>query len=206
LTTPGEPTRDPDRGTSLTLLCRLRDGDEAAWARLVYLYGPLVRHWAGRRGVTGADADDVAQEVFRAVAAGLDGFRRDRPGDTFRGWLCGVTRLVLLRHAEQSRRQPRADGGTDALRIMQALPDLPDEDDPPTERAALYRRGLELVRGEFEVPTWQMFWGVVVDGRAPADVAAERGVSPAAVRQAKSRVLRRLKEELGEVLDRPPFG
>jgi len=40
-----------------------------------------------------------------------------------------------------------------------------------------------------------------VDNRAQADVAAEMGVSSAAVRQAKSRVLRRLREELGDVLE-----
>ena len=63
-----------------------------------------------------------------------------------------------------------------------------------------YRRGLELVRGEFEERTWQMFWLVVVEDRLPADVAAQLGVSPAAVRKAKSRVLHRLKEEVGDLI------
>lgn len=197
---------DADARTSLTLLGRLRGDEPDAWSRLVFLYAPLVRGWAARRGVVGADAEDVEQEVFRAVAGGLAAFRRDRPGDTFRGWLFGVTRHALLHHHRRAGRQPRAGGGTDCRERLDAVaaPEpaecLPDDGDSPDEATALYRRGLELVKGEFEGRTWQMFWQHVVDGRTPADVAADAGVSPAAVRQAKSRVLRRLREELGDLM------
>jgi RNA polymerase sigma-70 factor (ECF subfamily) len=194
-----------DRGTSLTLIQQLRVNDPAAWSRLVFLYGPLVRYWASRRGVTGADADDVSQDVFQAVVGGLATFRRDRPGDTFRGWLCGITRYVLLRHSQRTDRQPRAAGGTEARLHLNAVPDLyadsADEDDPPAELGALYNRGLALVRADFEERTWTMFWQHTVDGRSVADVAADMGVSPAAVRQAKSRVLRRLREQIGDLVD-----
>jgi RNA polymerase sigma-70 factor (ECF subfamily) len=64
----------------------------------------------------------------------------------------------------------------------------------------LYRRALELVRAEFEPRTWELFWLTAVEGRPPVDVAAERGLTPAAVRQAKSRVLRRLREEVGDLI------
>jgi RNA polymerase sigma-70 factor (ECF subfamily) len=57
------------------------------------------------------------------------------------------------------------------------------------------------VRDEFEERTWQAFWLTAVEGRPADDVAADLGVSAAAVRKAKSRVLHRLKEELGELLD-----
>ncbi len=57
-------------------------------------------------------------------------------------------------------------------------------------------RALELVRGEFEVTTWQAFWRTTVDGQNPADVGRELGLSAGAVRQAKYRVLRRLRQEM----------
>lgn len=41
---------------------------------------------------------------------------------------------------------------------------------------------------------------VAIADRSPADVAPELGLSPKSVRQAKSRVLRRLREELGELI------
>src|SRR5262249_5466791 len=72
----------PDRSTSLTLLERLRGRDEAAWHNLLRLYAPLVDRWCGHCGVRGQDADDVRQEVFQAVALGLDNFRREEKGDT----------------------------------------------------------------------------------------------------------------------------
>ena len=56
-------------------------------------------------GLQGADADDVRQEIFHAVSVSLPAFHRDRPGDTFRGWLRGITRNKLLDHF---RRQKRA--------------------------------------------------------------------------------------------------
>jgi RNA polymerase sigma-70 factor (ECF subfamily) len=65
--------------TSLSLLERVKADDQQAWQRLVGLYTPLVCHWCARWQVTGADADDVAQDVFLAVAAGIEKFQRPRP-------------------------------------------------------------------------------------------------------------------------------
>jgi RNA polymerase sigma-70 factor (ECF subfamily) len=65
----------------------------------------------------------------------------------------------------------------------------------------LYRRALELVRAEFEPRTWDMFWQTVAEDRDAAAVAEQFGVSEAAVRKAKSRVLRRVKEEVGDAAE-----
>src|SRR6266852_2326662 len=143
---------------------------------MVQLYTPLVYHWCARGGVGGEDAQDVSQEVFRAAATSMDHFRRERAGDTFRGWLRGITRNVLREHYRRRGRQPQAAGDTDA----------------PSEIHGLHRRALDLIRKEFEERTWRAFWQTAIEGRCPVDVAVEQGVSPAAIRMAKSRVLRRL--------------
>jgi RNA polymerase sigma-70 factor (ECF subfamily) len=191
------------QATPSSMLVRARTNDPAAWRRLVELYTPLVRYWCGRGGVRQGDAEDVAQEVFAAAASGLPRFRHDRPGDTFRGWLRGVTRNCVLSHFRRSRGRPLAEGGSDAWQNLAAVPD-PLADEATNEEAEvgqLYRSALELVRGEFEARTWQAFWRTAVDGRSPAALSAEMDMTPAAIRQAKSRVLRRLKEELGDLLD-----
>ena len=205
--TPGpDDTPVPAAGsrTSSSLLQRIRNRDEDAWARMVRLYTPLVCHWCARRGVVGADADDLAQEVFQAALTGLERFHRDRPGDSFRAWLRGITRNLLLTHHQRRAAQPQARGGTDALvrlgEVAARVPPEADEEDEPSEVRALYRRALELVRGEFEERTWHLFWQAGMEGRAPAEVAAEMGVTPAAVRKAKSRVLHRLQHEVGDLL------
>jgi RNA polymerase sigma-70 factor, ECF subfamily len=189
--------------TPLSLLERARTNDQQAWSRLTALYRPLVLFWCRQAHCPAADLEDVAQEVFAGVAAGLSGFRRDRPSDSFRGWLRGITRnqVLLYFRRNQGRRQP--EGGSDALSRLQDLPDpLPDSvDEEAQEISQLYRRVVEQVRGEFEEHTWHMFWRTVIDSRPASAVAEELGVSPAAVRQAKSRVLRRLRQEMGELLE-----
>jgi RNA polymerase sigma-70 factor (ECF subfamily) len=171
---------------------------------MVQLYTPLVHHWAVRGGVRGADVEDVAQEVLQAAATHMHNFRRDRPGDSFRGWLRGITRNMVLQHFRRSGRNPRGSGGTDALVQLNAVADATagseDDEDPAEELDGLRRRALELVRGEFEERTWRAFWMTVVESRSPADIAAEMGVSPTAIRMAKSRVLRRLKETIGDLI------
>ena len=195
---------NPRRTTSLTLLERLRANDRDAWSVMVTLYTPLVRHWCLAGGLQPTDVDDVVQEVCRAALSGLANFRRDRPGDTFRGWLRTITRTAVSLHFRRSARVPVASGGSVAFARLQEVADpaaeLP-EDDPSDEIRGLHRRALELVRGEFEDRTWQMFWLTAVEDREPADVAPRFGVTQVAVRKAKSRVLRRLREEIGDLLD-----
>jgi RNA polymerase sigma-70 factor (ECF subfamily) len=189
--------------TPLSLLERARANDQDAWGRLAALYRPLVRFWCRQARCPAAEVEDVAQEIFAAVAAGLPGFRRDRPGDTFRGWLRGIARNQVLLYFRRNQGQPRPEGGSDALRRLQDVAEpLPEAGEGEAEEVSqLYRRAVEQVRGEFEERTWQMFWRTVVDGRSPPALAEELGVTAAAVRQAKSRVLRRLKQEMGELLE-----
>ena len=197
-----DPAKTP--GTSVTLLQRLRDNEPEAWHTMVQLYTPLIYHWCARGGVRGADTEDVVQEVLRAAATSLDKFRREREGDSFRAWLRGITRNMVLLHFRRTNRQPKASGGTDAFvqlqEVAEAATPAPEDDDPPSELEALRRRALELVRSQVEERTWQAFWLSAIEEHSPSEVAASLGVSAAAVRMAKSRVLHRLKEQFGELI------
>ena len=190
--------------TSSDLLARARASDPAAWERLVTLYAPLVFHWCRRWDLQEQDVHDVFQEVFQAVASHLAAFRKRGEGDTFRGWLRTITRNKIHDHFRRLGREPAGAGGTDAhLRLMalpQAQPAESEPDDSDAERA-LFFRALELIRSEFEERTWQAFWRITVDGRLPKDVANELSMSPGAVRVAKCRVLHRLREELGDLIE-----
>jgi len=102
--------------TSLTLLERAKANDEAAWQRLRSLYAPLVYYWCRKAGVPDRDIADVGQDVFLSVAQKLGGFRRDRPGDTFRGWLRTITCSRIADLRRRAGREPQATGGSDAQR------------------------------------------------------------------------------------------
>ena len=194
------PTRGGENSTPLSLLEQMRANDPAAWSRLIGLYQPLVHYWCTRGGVRPADTEDVAQEVFAAAAKSVDHFRRDQPGDTFRGWLRGVTRHCVQMHFRRNLGRPAAEGGSDAWNALQAIADPLIDSDEEAEVGQIYRRALDLVRTEFEERTWQAFWLTAVEGRSTAAVADEFGLSTAAIRQAKSRVLRRIKDELGDLI------
>ncbi len=193
----GLGSQDP---TSRSLLLRIKANDQDAWRRLVGLYSPLVSHSCRQWGAPDDDLPDLVQEVFAAVARGLGAYRADIPGATFRGWLRTIARNKLYDHL---RRGPaHGEGGSAALVRLQELPDDDGADlsEGDTEVMALYRRAVEQVRYQFEERTWRAFWKVAIEDRSPADVATELGLSPNGVRQAKSRVLRRLKEELGDLI------
>lgn len=187
--------------TSLTLLQEARAGNPHSWARLVGIYSPLVRHWCRRWGLQPADVEDLTQEVFAAVARHLGRFRKEQPADTFRAWLRGITRNKLLEAARRHRDRPTATGGSDAWRLLEEIPvtDPADSPEDADQVSNLFHQVLGLIREEFEPRTWQAFWRVTVDEQAVADVAADLGISPNAVRVARCRVLRRLREELGEL-------
>lgn len=188
--------------TSLSLLDQARQKNPEAWHRLLYLYTPLVHHWCHAWGARGPDADDIRQEVFQAVALHMTSFRRDRDGDSFRGWLRVIARRKFLDHCRRQEVQPLAQGGSAAQLALLNVPEPTDlgDDDPPQQIQSLHQRALELVRSQFEERTWQAFWRSAVEGHSPVDVGRDMGMTPAAVRKAKSRVLHRLKEELGELL------
>ncbi len=190
--------------TSHSLLSEARKDDPAAWTRLVGLYAPLVAAWCRRWRVADQDMVDILQEVFAAVARSLVRFHKHQSADTFRGWLWTISRNKVRDYYRRKAAEPAAAGGTEAaLRLSQvpdpeALLDGGDSADDPAFGEVL-QRALTAIRGEFHAQTWQAFWRVVVDGRCTADVALELNMNPGAVRVCKSRVLSRLRRELGDL-------
>jgi RNA polymerase sigma-70 factor (ECF subfamily) len=210
MTEASEPIRSREEpqsstATSRSLLERLKADDAEAWDRLVVLYAPMVYRWCRRWDLRDQDITDILQDVFQAVATHIATFRKEQAGDTFRGWLRTIAHSKVQDHFRRMGREPGGVGGTDAQIRLASLPAArvdEDEDEDSHEETAerlLLSRGLDLIRDEFEERTWKAFWWTAVDGRDTKDVALELGMSPGAVRVAKSRVLHRLRAELGEL-------
>jgi RNA polymerase sigma-70 factor (ECF subfamily) len=208
-----DPNVDPGSGKTSeshpsiasSLLMRLKTQDGEAWRGLVRLFGPEVYGWCRRAGLQPHEAEDVVQQVWLAVARNLGSFRRDLPGQSFRGWLWRIAENKLRDHWRGRTSQPRAAGGTSAQQRLLQTPEPEDSNSshpgPGGEAGAIYLRALELIREEFTERTFQAFWQVTIDGRLPADVAVELDMSIGAVYVAKSKVLRRLREAFGDLMD-----
>jgi RNA polymerase sigma-70 factor (ECF subfamily) len=196
------PEERASTSTSRSLLARINTNDAAAWDRLVTLYTPLVWHWCRKMDLPGQEIADVLQEVFQSVAAHIRTFHRDRPGDTFRGWLRTITRNKVHDYFRIHNREPQAAGGSEARAWWSQLPGSDSRSEAPEEQERydqLFHQALALIKAEFQETTWRAFWRVVVEGQSPQLVAQELNISPGAVRVAKCRVLHRLRLELGDL-------
>jgi RNA polymerase sigma factor (sigma-70 family) len=191
---------DEAPSTRPSLLIRLRDpGDELAWTEFTEIYGPLVHRLARRRGLQDADAQDLVQDVFRAVARAIERYDPDPDRGSFRGWLSRIARNLIINLLAAQRRHPRGTGDTDMQRLLEERPDLTGEDSALFE--AEYRRRLiawatDRIRGEFSEPAWQAFWQAGVEGRPPKEVAEALGMSLGTVYQYKSRAVVRIRREV----------
>lgn len=180
--------------TSATLLERVRHrDDEAAWRRFVLLYTPLFYSWCAEIGLQGADAADLVQEVFTLLVQKLPEFDYD-PNKKFRAWLHTVLRN---KWREKHRRRSPLLLGAEA----EELPEKSEVFGEVEYRRHLVGRALELIRNDFQEATWTAWQEFVVKGRPAAAVALELNVSVHSVYLAKSRVLRRLRQELNGLLD-----
>lgn len=187
--------------TSASLLERVRRLDGDAWERLCALYSPVVYGWCRRAGLQESDAADVVQNVFRSVLRGIGDFRGKTRVGSFRGWLWAITRNEVRLFYRTQGSVPQALGGSEAQRRFAEQPDGTTdldaaEPDSAQTRRRVVHRALELVRGDFSKSTWAAFSQISFEGRSISEVAANLGMAENAVRQAKFRVLRRLREEL----------
>jgi RNA polymerase sigma-70 factor (ECF subfamily) len=191
--------------TSVSLLDRLKAArpDASDWNLLQGIYLPLISRWLGRVPGLGAEADDLAQEVFIVVIRELPRFERGREG-SFRAWLRQVTVNRVRTHRRKGRKRPvtgidPADGFLDSLADPNG--DLAREWDADHDRH-VFQKLLAIVQPDFSATTWDAFRRFAVDGVPAARVAEEMKLSVNAVIQAKSRILKRLREEAGELLAR----
>ena len=191
--------------THPSLLFRARAGDESAWADLTRLYRPLLVGWLRLQSVPADATDDVVQDILLAVVRQLPGFDHSGRRGAFRAWLRTIAHRRACDFWEGRRRDARlAAGAADALaRLADTGSDLNRVWDEEHDRYVL-RCLLDLMDLEFEPTTARAFRRVALDGASGEEAARELGLSVGAVYAARSRVLRRLREEAAGLIDDLP--
>jgi RNA polymerase sigma-70 factor (ECF subfamily) len=190
--------------TSVSLLERLAGAPtDADWRRLDELYRPLLRGWVARVGVPASDVDDLVQDVLLVVVRKISGFERRGQG-AFRTWLRTILANRVGDYFSKQKHLPTATGDSDFLRRLDKLesPDsalsrLWDREHDEHVAAALIKR----VQGDFSPVTWEAFRRHVTKGEPAVEVAKALDLSLNSVLLAKSRVLKRLRQELAGLVD-----
>lgn len=184
--------------TRASLILRLPDAaDVSAWDEFVAVYGPLVFRVARQRGFQAADAEDLVQEVFLAVARQVREWL-DRPDrGRFRAWLLRIARNIAV---NLLTRKPFGATGRGGDIAHDELTEIPEEaDDLSSEfgveyRREVYRWAAEQVRQAVSPATWQAFELTHVAGIPIAEAARRLNISVGNVYIGRSRVMNRMRE------------
>jgi RNA polymerase sigma-70 factor, ECF subfamily len=184
----------PTRGS---LLAAAIGSEPEAWQKLVTLYEPRISLWCRGQGLDQPATSDVIQDTWISVARGLARFRSQPGHGAFRAWL---HQIVRRRIADYRRREGHAPGAVGGSSFTMRLAELPFEGEPRSDASAkpevAVGRAMAIVQREVEPKTWQAFWMCVVDQLSTEEVAKLLEMTPANVRQCRSRVLRRLRQSM----------
>ncbi len=193
-----EPTTRP------SLILRLRDrDDEAAWAEFAEMYGPLIYRVARQKGLQDADARDLCQDVFQAVASAIERWDPNPDKGRFRAWLFRIVRNIMVNFFDSRRRHLNGSGRTSIQELLDAVPAGDSEIDScftDEYKRRVFQWAAARVKGEFTEATWQAFWATGVENCPVPDVAARLGITAGAVYVARSRVLSRLRNRVEQLL------
>lgn len=205
----------PERETLQTrasLVAGLQAGEEDRWQEFFQLYGPLIRRFALKAGLTEIEADEVMQETAIAVARHVPKFRYDPKVCRFKTWLLNQT---VWRVKDQIKKRHRQEvwiarggevGAASAAKVESTrtgtIERTPDSKGAELDqlwdvewRENLLMTALRKVKMQFSDRQFQMFDLNVLKGWQAGEVAESLGVSLASVYLAKHRIGAALKKE-----------
>ncbi len=183
--------------TRVSLLLRLRDRtDKLSWQDFHDRYGELLYRFARARGASAVDAEDIVQEVEMYLFKAMEGFEYDAAKGRFRAYLRSAVVHAAGRRAAKEARQGEA-VDPEAFDYLTAVREANEDDRWEREwRLHRLRWALRQVAPEFAKKTLEAFQLHVLADRPARETAQQLGLSEASVYQAKSRILKRVKERL----------
>lgn len=185
-----------DESTRPSIFLRLEGGEvtrELGWDEFTNRYSSIIRSFAMSRGLDWSDAEDVVQEVLIAFLRRSPSFVYDTQKGQFRGYLRTMTLNAIRRRGRRAARQ------------QQVTQKLASEQETSTSdqvawdlqwTAHLVSEGLREIRPRFDEQTLEIFERVAVRGEPVSSVASAMSMTPEAIRQAKFRVAKAVREEI----------
>jgi RNA polymerase sigma-70 factor (ECF subfamily) len=186
-------------------LDRLRDrSDQRDWERFVELYRRLITMWMVRAGVAESDRDDLLQEVLTTLVQNVAAFEHNGRAGAFRSWLKALVIHRVLnycRHKNRTVLMSMGPGDESQITELMIEDQMLTANWEQEHDEFVLKQLLELVSDDFARSTWLAFRRTAIEGSAPTLVARELGLSVNAVLIAKSRVLKRLRQEAAGLVD-----
>jgi RNA polymerase sigma-70 factor (ECF subfamily) len=196
-----KPTHEPTRAS---LILRLQDAEDvAAWDEFAAIYGPVVFNVALSRGFQAADADNLVQEVFMAVASSISKWLHRDDRGSFRAWLLRIARNAAVDMITQKATRSLGRDGSEALAHLVNLPApsaISSDLDLECERL-VFQWASERVRKSVAEHTWQAFWLTSIEELSVEEAAAQLDTRPGNIYFARSRVMARIKELVQQYQD-----
>lgn len=193
--------------TNASLLDRLRDLDDAeSWNRFYVTYARVVHGLARRRGLTDAESEDVAQEVFKRIADTIQTFEiTGRPG-SFRSWLFQLVRWRADDKLRERERQPdnipfqERSRSTLGSSVLRTPPPMDADQALETEaRRQLLHAALERLKHRLNPRDLQIFHLLAFDDWPVRKVARFFRLTSASVYVIRHRVGRQLRQEISSL-------
>jgi len=181
--------------TNMDLLLQLKSDEtvnrEMGWGIFVDRYGPIICGFARNAGLPSSEADDIMQNVLFNFFRVTDKFEYDPSKGRFRGYLKRIT-LNAIRQRYRKRREQNLD--THGMRVAE---DPRDELEAAFDREwaeHLLSEAMTEARPKFEPKTWEAFELYGRRGMSAQRAGERLDMKAEAVRHAKSRVMRAVRE------------
>ncbi|MCA9191360.1 MAG: sigma-70 family RNA polymerase sigma factor [Planctomycetales bacterium] len=190
-----------DPSTSVSLLIRLQDGEnpraQEDWNRFVALYTPLLVMWMRRRRVQEADVADLVQSIFVKLHQALPKLQID-PSRRFRGYLFTTSVNAYRDFLSKQKKQPLSIQELEnAVATAQSDSSLFEEE----HRDFLLRAAFDAMKDLLSERDWEICHRSYVKEESLVDIAQALGLTMNQVYLARSRGIKKVKEQLQDLLD-----
>ena len=191
--------------TRRTLLSRVRNpDDQESWEDFFKTYSRLVYSVALKARLSDAEAQDVVQETFIALARQMPKFRYDPDKGHFKNWLIKTTQNKIYDHFRKKKPEllpkTRTDGGTARTSTIERIPDPASLNlDAVCEeewRQVVFLQAVEKVKEQVSASQFQIFDLYVLKEWPVRRIASTLGISSTRVYLAKHRLLKLVEQEV----------
>lgn len=189
--------------TRVSLLSQITENNPQSWQEFCLLYKPMIANWLKSYTLQTADVEDLTQGIMLYVVENVNSFEHNGQIGAFRNWLRAVTLNICRNYLRKIK--PKFQENFIHLTLL-----LEQLEDPKSHQSHLFNVAhdrvivqilLENLAEHFQAETIAIFKLHVIDELSAPDTAAKMNVSVASVHVAKSRILRRLRQDAKGWLD-----